>query len=171
MIGNDKSRHRAATATPRKRTYNAQLIKLTWPYTVQEVADLFGIQTHAVLNWLAEGLHADRTTRPFLIRGTDLARFLRDRQARRRQQCAADEFYCFKCRAPRQAFLGIADIVIESPTRLRLKALCATCETNVNKVQSIADLPAIEERFNIQELTGEHLLVRAEPSLNRDLET
>jgi len=60
--------------------------------------------------------------------------------------------------------------VVESPTRLRLKALCAACETPVNKVQNVADLPKIYGRFHVQQLDGEHLLMCAVPSVERDLE-
>ena len=62
----------------------------------------------------------------------------------------------------------MADIVIESPTRLRVLALCSVCETPINKVQSVRDLPKIKERFNVQQLAGEHLIERASPSLNSD---
>jgi hypothetical protein len=161
----------AAGGRLRKRTYNVRLVKRTWPYSVQEVADLFGVHKNAVLRWLSEGLHADQSSRPFLIRGSELARFLTDRQYRKRRRCTETEFFCFRCRAPREAYLGIADIAVESPTRLRVMALCGECGTKVSKVQRGAELAAIERRFHVQELTGKHLLVRPEPSLNSDLET
>jgi hypothetical protein len=64
----------------RKRRYNVRRIKATWPYSVQEIATLFGIHKNAVLRWLKEGLQADRGQRPFLIRGDELTRFLTARQ-------------------------------------------------------------------------------------------
>ncbi len=155
----------------RKRTYNVRLIKATWPYSVQEAAALFGIHKNAVLRWLKDGLEANRDQRPYLIRGNELARFLAARQLQKRRRCANNEFYCFKCRAPREAFLGIADIVIESPTRLRVKALCATCSTPVNKMQAVGELPRLRVRFEVQQLAGEHILECAEPSLNGVKET
>jgi hypothetical protein len=155
----------------RKRRYNVRRIKATWPYSVQEIAGLFAIHKNAVLRWLKEGLTANRDQRPFLIRGDELTRFLTARQNGNRQKCAPDEFFCFKCRTPRGAYLGMADIVIESPTRLRVKALCGICDTLVNKVQSVRNLEQIKTRFDVQQLTGEHLLECAAPSLNSDLET
>ena len=155
----------------RKRRYNVRAIKATWPYTVQEIAELLGVHKNAVLRWLKDGLSADRGQRPFLIRGDVLIRFLKQRQDGRRRKCRPGEFFCFRCRAPREACLGIADIVIESPTRLRLQALCAVCETPVNKMQNVRELPKIRNRFHVQQLAGEHLLVCPEPSLNRDLGT
>jgi hypothetical protein len=154
----------------KRRRYNVRRIKDTWPYTVQEIAELFGVHKNAVLHWLREGLCADRSQRPFLIRGDELARFLSERQNGKRQRCAPGEFFCVRCRAPREAYLGIVDIAVESPTRLRIRSLCAVCDTPVNKVQSVRDLPKIKERFHVQQLTGEHLIERAGASLNSDLE-
>jgi len=155
----------------RKRTYNVRRIKATWPYTVQEIAELFSVHKNAVLRWLKEGLQANRDRRPFLVRGDELARFLTARQTGRRRHCADTEFFCFKCRIPRAAYLGIADIVIESATRLRVKALCAACGTAMNKTQAVRDLAKIQDRFEVQQLAGAHLLERADPSLNSDSET
>jgi hypothetical protein len=65
----------------RKRTYNVRRIKATWPYTVQEIAELFRIHKNAVLRWLKDGLQANKDQRPFLIRGEELIRFLNARLA------------------------------------------------------------------------------------------
>lgn len=154
----------------RRRRYNVRLIKATWPYSVQEIAELFAIHKNAVLRWLKAGLRANPDQRPYLIRGNELIRFLKERQLGRRRKCSPTEFYCFKCRVPSEAYLGIADITIESSTRLRVKALCAVCSTQVNKVQAARDLAKIRQRFEIQQLTGEHLLERIEPSVKGDME-
>ena len=154
-----------------KRRYNVRLIKATWPYTAQEIAELFDIHKNAVLRWLKEGLHADRNQRPYLIRGDELIRFLNRRQDGKRRRCGPGEFFCFKCRVPREPYLGIADIAIESPTRFRIKALCSVCDTSMNKVQNVRNLPRIKTLFNIQQLTGEHLLECLAPSQNDDFET
>src|SRR5579883_1429647 len=155
-------------ASRRRRRYNVRRVKATWPYTVREIAELFGIHENTVLSWLKHGLSADLREKPYLIRGDELARFLRQRQDGNRRKCRPDEFYCFRCREPREACLGMADIVIESPTRLRIKALCAVCETPVNKVQNARDFAKVRERFHIQQLAGEHLLERSGPSVNSD---
>ena len=44
--------------------------------------------------------------RPILIHGGDLIEFLETRQAKRKQTCATDEFYCFRCRRPRHPRFG-----------------------------------------------------------------
>ena len=127
---------RVSTEITRKRP------KATWPYSVQEIAELLYSQKRRA-RWLQDGLQA-RDQRPFLIRGAELARFLTARQTSKRRKCSTTEFYCFKCRDAREAYLRIADVAIESPTRLRVKALCAVCSTPINKVQSIRDLEKIQ---------------------------
>ena len=155
---------------PRKRTHNLRLIRATWPYTVQEIAALFGVHKNAVLQWLKNGLAANRDTRPFLIRGNELICFLAARQQNRKRKCAFTEVFCFKCRAPREAYLNIADVVIESASRFRVKALCAECGTPMNKVQGIQKLQLIQNSFHVQRLEGLHLFACANPSENSDLE-
>ncbi len=161
----------AVPAFRRKRTYNVRLIKKTWPYSVQEIAALYGLHKSTVLRWLKDGLQPNADGRPYLIRGDELARFLSARQKSRKRKCTTREFYCLKCRTPREAYLGIADIVFASPTRFRLKAICCVCSTSVNKVQGVRNLQKIRNDFQIQQLTGKHLLECAGPSLNSDLET
>jgi excisionase family DNA binding protein len=160
----------AVHVSKHKRTYNVRLIKATWPYSVQEVAALYGLHKNAVLRWLKDGLQANGDGRPYRIRGSELARFLSARQRGRKRKCGPKEFYCFKCHAPREAYLGMADIVFSSPTRFRVKAICAVCSTTINKVQGIRNLRKIQESFHVQQMTGEHLLERTDPSVNSDLE-
>jgi excisionase family DNA binding protein len=154
-----------------KRSYNLRLIKATWPYTVQEVAALFGVHKNAVLRWLNDGLQANRDRRPFLIRGNELIRFLTERKTRKKQKCAWNECFCFKCQAPRVPYLGIIDVVIESSTRFRLKALCNVCGTSMNKVQAIENLQRVRQCFQVQQLEVRHLKGCAGASINSDLET
>ena len=151
-----------------KRTYNTRLIKATWPYEVQEIAALFRLHKNAVLRWLKEGLYADTTQRPHLVRGDELTRFLNDRQQTKKQKCSFDEFFCFKCRAPRNAYEGIADLKAESPRRFRVKVICAACGTPMSKIQGIQNLSKIEACFHVQQREGWHLIEGTNTSVNSD---
>lgn len=155
----------------RGRSYNVRLPKATWPYTVQEVAALFGVHKNAVLRWLREGLQANTDKRPFLIRGDELIRFLRHRKLVRQQECSWSQCFCFCCRAPREPYLGMVDVSIESPSRFRMKALCEQCGTQMNKVQSITTLPRVQKLLHVQQLEKRHLKGSATASVNSDLET
>jgi hypothetical protein len=154
----------------RKRTYNLRRIKATWPYTVPEAAKTLAVHKNAVLRWLKEGLQANRDKRPFLIRGDELVRFLSVRQQSRRRKCASTEFYCFKCRAPRRAYLNIVDIEFVSLSRFRMKGICEVCSTPLNKMQGGGNLTKIQQTFHVQQLAGQHLTECASPNLNSDKE-
>ncbi len=52
-----------------------------------------------------------------------------------------------------------------------MKALCAVCNTPMNKAQAVRDLPKIRDWFEIQQLTGEHILERVGPSVSSDSES
>lgn len=152
----------------RKRSYNLRLVKATWPYSLQEIAELFGVHKNLPQRWMHEGLIADTSVRPFLIRGDELIRFLRKRQNSRKRKCALREFYCFKCRTPREAYLGIADIEIESPFRFRVKTICPVCSTSMSKVQAMSNLEKIEAGLKIQKLEDRRIKAGANPSVNSD---
>lgn len=137
-------------------------------YTVQEIADLFDLHKNAVLHWLKDGLNANPDGRPYLIRGDELIRFLNERQKSKKQKCALDELFCFKCRTPRKAYEGIVDLTIETPTCFRIKGLCVVCGTRVNKVQGIKNLAKIEDCFHIQQREDLRIREGVNSSVNSD---
>ena len=153
-----------------KHTYNVRLVKATLPYSVQEAAALFGVHKNAVLRWLKEGLQADREKRPFLIRGSELVRFLTVRQQSRKRKCALAEFFCCKCHTPREAQDGAVDVVIENQNWLRVTASCAVCGTRMNKTQALGNLQNIQNCFHVRQLARRHIIERDDPSVNSDKE-
>jgi hypothetical protein len=152
-----------------KRTYNTRRIKATWPYEVQEIAALFSLHKNAVLQWLKDGLQANTDSRPYLVRGDELIRFLDNRQQRKKRKCAPTEFFCFKCRAPRNAYEGIADLKAESPRIFRVKVICAACSTSMSKIQNLKNLSKIEASFHVQQRQAWHLIEGTTPSVNSDM--
>lgn len=153
-----------------KRTYNTRLLKATMPYTVQEIAELYGLHKNVVRRWFKVGLQPIDQRKPFLVRGAELARFLKARQVARKAKCRPHEFYCLKCRAPRQPFGNMVDVIQESPRLIRVKAVCDTCGTAINKGQSLHNLPLLEKTFSVQQRTGFDLFHYTEPRLNVDME-
>ncbi len=155
----------------RNRRYNLRLIKATWPYTVQDIATLLGIHKNAVSRWMREGLQADRQQRPFLIRGDELARFLDARQKKRRTKCGIAQFYCFKCRAARDASSRRATLQTQRSGKVWLKAICDHCGTRMNKVLGLIKLQQIRSHLIISKPESEHIIECGEASVNGDLET
>src|SRR5258705_3467908 len=85
----------------RQRQANSRRIKIHRSYTVEETARLFGTHKNTVRAWVKAGLPTCDRKRPTLILGRDLAVFLKDRRARRKQPCQLGEIYCVRCRAPK----------------------------------------------------------------------
>ena len=113
--------------------HNLRLIRQDYSYTVKEVADLFGIDTHTVLRWVREdGLMTIPQTRPYLIHSTKLHAFLSKRQAERKQPCGEDQMYCMKCRSPQGVGRGTL-VVKPEPKFLRLGGKCEVCGTRMNR--------------------------------------
>jgi hypothetical protein len=154
----------------RKRTYNIRLIKATVSYSPYEIAILFGLHKNAVLRWKKDGLQTIDGRKPYLIRGNILKAFLDERQKNRKQKCAADEFFCVRCRAPCRAREGQAEVVFERLKIIRLKAICALCGTPMNKAQSAKNLAEIMKIFYVQKLEGSHISGCIDPSVNSDTE-
>ena len=60
----------------KKRHPNHRLVKIHRNYTVEEIADLFGIHKNTVRGWVKVGLAISDDKRPMLILGHDLVAFL-----------------------------------------------------------------------------------------------
>ena len=79
--------------------YNTRLIHLRRSYSPQQVAELLGVNTKTCRRWIKEGLTPlAGGTRPVLIMGSELKRFLLEKRANRKTQLKDGECYCLKCR-------------------------------------------------------------------------
>src|SRR6185312_16914102 len=113
----------------RRRAYPAHRVKKLVTYDVHEVAKLCGVHRGTVRHWLkAEGLKAIDGSRPTLIHGTELKRFLTEKRTCRRQKCAIGEFFCFRCRQPRKPWGDTADCRFHTDKIVKLTGLCVVCE-------------------------------------------
>ena len=117
-------------------------------YRVEEVARLLEVAKGTVRRWTKKGLPFVTEKRPRLIRGDDLLEFLAKLKAPK-QRCQLHECYCFKCRAPREPALRMADIICDRPTSGNLRALCPVCETWMHKRVSFAALDRLRAKLDI----------------------
>jgi hypothetical protein len=82
-----------------KRHPNPRLAKIHRNYTVDEIANLFGVHKNSVRNWVKGGLPTSDDRRPMLILGRDLVAFLHARRVKNKRPCQPGEIYCMRCRA------------------------------------------------------------------------
>jgi hypothetical protein len=134
---------------------NPQLIKIHRPYSVAEVARLFGIDRITVRRWITAGLPVVDQARPILIRGRDLKEFLEERRSRSKRRCPPGEMYCFKCRLPRRPARGIAYLSFESDWCGRLVGLCSVCGIRMSRLVSMHKLEQAQGNLTIT-ATPEH---------------
>jgi len=117
-------------------------------YTFKEAADVTGVTTRTIRNWVEKGLLVMDSEGPPLIRGDDLRAFLKDQREGRKVKTGLDEFYCLSCRAACKAAGALADCEVFG-SRAKLTALCATCETVVNKPIAVARISEIARTLDL----------------------
>ena len=154
----------------RKRHPNHRLVKIHRNYTVEEIADLFGIHKNTVRNWVKAGLTTSDDKRPMLILGHDLAAFLRARRVKNKQTCKPGEIYCVGCRAPK---FPAADMAEYSPVTEKfgnLIAICPDCNSIMNRRVSIAKLEQVRGEMDITfPQAMRHIVESTKPTVNSDL--
>ncbi len=132
----------------RKGRLNWRLVKIHHSYTVDEAARLLGRSKGTVRRWLKAGLTALTDRKPILILGGDLADFLKGR-AKPRARCGPGQCFCFRCRAPRNAAYGMADVELLSPASGSLQALCSVCGTIMYRRISLQQLGSLRAILDV----------------------
>jgi hypothetical protein len=151
------------------RRINPRLAKIHLVYTVAEIALLFGVDRNTVRAWLKAGLRPIAGGRPTLILGSELRRFLIDRQANRKCPTPPGHIYCLGCRGPRRPAFDMADYIPLTATTGNLQGICPDCEAMLNRIVSRAKLDAVKGNLAVTFRQADlRLCQRAEPSLNHD---
>lgn len=123
-------------------------IKAYRTYTPDEAANVTGVSTRTIRNWMASGLLTMTNARPVLIRGDDLRDFINAQRKARKIDIGQDQLYCCVCKVGRGAAGGIADCDIRG-LRASLTALCNTCETVMTKPIVLADVQRIGQSLDL----------------------
>ena len=154
----------------KKRHPNHRLVKIHRNYSVEDIANLFGIHKNTVRNWVKAGLATSDDKRPMLILGHDLTAFLQARRVKNKQTCKPGEIYCVGCRAPK---FPEGDMVEYSPVTEKigtLIAICPDCDSIMNRHVSLIRIWEVCGNMDIsfpKELR--HIVERTKPTVNSDL--
>jgi hypothetical protein len=154
----------------RKRHPNYRLVKIHRNYTVEDIANLFGIHKNTVRRWVKAGLATSDNKRPMLILGHDLRAFLQARRVKNKQTCKPGEIYCVGCRAPK---FPAADMVEYSPVTEKfgnLTAICPDCNSIMNRRVSLARIGEVCANMDITfPQAMRHIVESIKPTVNSDL--
>lgn len=137
MTTSRKSSRRHSPA--RRRRLNR--IKAGYTYDVAETAVLIGVHPNTVRRWLKDGLSSLDDRRPLLIHGAALKAFLAKQRDDRRSECAPGQFFCFRCKAPRNPKIGSVNTIDHGPNVVRLTACCGACGIAMHRTASRQKLP------------------------------
>ena len=133
----------------RARRMDSRLVKIHRCYSLAEAAQVLGVHKNTIANWLRQGLQTIDKTRPLLIQGAELRRFLQERRRRGKSPCREDELYCFRCRAPRHPDGGLVDYRPMPPSSGNLSGLCPQCGCLMHRRVSSKQLTVMEVKFDI----------------------
>jgi hypothetical protein len=161
MRGNTKKRAKT-------RRYPVNRIKQSCSYDQNEIAKLFLIHRNTVRHWIKAGLRTIDDRRPLLVHGSALKSFLDTRQQARQHKCAPGEFFCFRCRAPRQPWGNVADAAPHTEKVQKLTALCSVCETTMHRTIRRADIPKLAGLIDIRSMAEERIRDCPDTSANSD---
>lgn len=125
-------------------------IKANKAYRVDELADVTGVSPPTVRSWLKSGMQRLDENYPTMIMGFQALEFHSARKNKAKRPMALNEFYCMRCKAPRQPLGAMADFVPSSATGGRLKAFCSVCECACNRNIRITDLPEIRKLLDVE---------------------
>ena len=133
---------------PKKPSPN--LIKRHRIYTVWEAAKALHLHRQTVIRWIkGQGLNADTSGRPWLIKGSDLKVFLGERRSLGKCKLALHQLYCLPCHAPQTPDGLLADYRHRTDQTGNLMGLCPSCGRLMNKVIRRADLEAIRAKLDV----------------------
>lgn len=153
-----------------KRHPNYRLVKTHRSYTMEEIAQLFGMHKNSVGAWVKIGLPRSDAKRPILILGHDLAAFLQARRAKNKQACQPGEIYCVRCRAPKLPASAMVEYQPITEKFGNLLAICPDCNSIMNRRVSLAKLEQVRGKMDITMPQAlQHIVESNPPSVNSDL--
>jgi excisionase family DNA binding protein len=123
-------------------------VKIHRNYTVDEAARTLGTAKQTVRRWLKNGLAATDARKPALIRGSDLANYLKAR-IKPKQSCPPGFCYCVKCKSPKEPAGGMAEYIVITTTSGNLRGLCPACDSLMHRRTSKVQLEQIRDRLDV----------------------
>lgn len=158
---------RGSQVSKRRRKPNPNKVKIHRNYSLDEIVRLFGVSLATVRRWLKAGLNTIDLTRPFLVRGLELKRFVRRWRSRNRRHCGAGQIYCLKCRAPRRPSNGEVELIKQTENCGRLRGVCSRCGASMSRIVSFRSLDAALGSLTVTTTPAEQRLSdRGSPGLN-----
>lgn len=153
----------------KKKTYNPNLVKKSLNYSVKDIAKLYKIHKRTVQEWFRKDLPKIDDRKPNLVLGYDLSDFIRNKQQKRKRKCLPNQFYCCKCREPRNSWNNLVDVKILNEKSLMIMGICALCKTAINKIFPTKRLTEIQNIYVVQRIHNKDLVGSNQPIVKTDI--
>lgn len=140
------------------KNYNTRIIKENYAYRLEQIASLYKIDKRTTYYWLKEGLQIIEGLYPYLVKGSELKRFLDKKQRSRRTKLSAGEFYCVKCQQARKPLNNVVTLTYSGKTIGRgikdftIQGACEVCGTKLNRFSNENKLGEVKNLFDIAEV-------------------
>jgi len=113
---------------------NPRLPKTHRNYTIEQVVRLFGVHKNTVTRWIkVDGLPAMTSSRPHLINGRELRKFLEQKAKTRKINLPDGHLYCLSCRAAKRPAGGMLEDISHGLGAANFQAICPTCENFMHR--------------------------------------
>ena len=137
----------------KKIKLNPMQVKGSRIYTVIDLAKVFDVNPRTISRWVKDGLPIFKAARPYLIMGTDVQIFLRERNRQRAIPCSDDQIICMRCKEAVYPISESIKFVSNTALTFYIKAQCR-CGARLNKIASMKkrneifqDLPISQRRL------------------------
>lgn len=143
--------------TKKRRKRNPNLIKSRRSYTFAEIAKVLKVHIRTVRTWSKQGLQLMDNSRPYLVYGEELKRFLKEKNNKYRVKLQPDEFYCTTCRAARKSKpTKITRKVTgkrlgQHHMQIQTKGVCNICGRSLYRFSSDRKISKIDEVKSLQQ--------------------
>lgn len=120
-------------------------------YTIKEISDCLKINQKTPLRWIEKGLPiVPGGKKPIIILGSDIKNFLRKKDSKKKIKLKRNEFYCFTCKAARNAKRGSI-----KKLKNRKTAVCSVCNGKMSRTNQLSQkdylIPSLPTQMSIFE--------------------
>jgi len=128
---------------------NPMAVKANATYDVFEAARALNVTPTTIRNWIKDGLEAMTASKPYLILGSAIRSYLRDKYAAARRPLKDNELFCTSCRNGRKPLnMEVSRSQVSAKTDL-LKGVCQQCSGTITRMISHKQRPAFAATFAI----------------------
>lgn len=119
-----------------KKRHSLKGIRKNYTYTADEIADVMGVCTPTVFRWIKEGLTRIPDTKKYYVHGSELLRFLGEKNTKNKRPMTDGQIFCCKCQSPQNPAPNSVSVKDLPNKTVRVLGRCTVCSTPMNKVVS-----------------------------------